>query len=105
MTLGPRRVAVKEPKGKAGGEAASEPRAEPYDALVARLEKVVAELEKGELSLEDALERFAEGVKLAREAGKKLDEAEKRIERLVKNADGEVGAEPFDPDRPDAKGT
>jgi exodeoxyribonuclease VII small subunit len=105
MTKGPRRDVVKDPKAKAGSEAASEPRSEPYDALLARLEKVVADLEKGELSLEDSLERFAEGVKLARDAGKKLDEAEKRIERLVKNADGEVGAEPFDPDHADAKGT
>jgi hypothetical protein len=40
----------------------------------------------------------AEGVKLAREATRKLDEAERRIEMLVRNADGAEEAIPFDPE-------
>ena len=59
-----------------------------YDALVGRLEKVVEALEAGELSLEQSVERFAEGVKLARDAGLRLDEAERRVEQLVKDASG-----------------
>lgn len=72
----------------AGGEA--------YDAVVARLERVVGELESGQLSLEQSIEKFAEGVKLAHEATRKLDEAERRIEVLVRNADGSEGEVPFD---------
>ncbi|HET9598066.1 MAG TPA: exodeoxyribonuclease VII small subunit [Anaeromyxobacteraceae bacterium] len=72
--------------------------AEAYDAVVARLEKVVAELESGSLGLEASIEKFAEGVRLANEASRKLDEAERRVELLVRNADGSEGAVPFDPD-------
>jgi exodeoxyribonuclease VII small subunit len=71
-----------------------------YDALVARLEAVVAALEAGELSLEQSVERFAEGVTLARDAGRKLDEAERRVEQLVKDAAGVEIVGPLDEDPP-----
>lgn len=71
---------------------------ETYDGLVSRLEHVVGELESGQLSLEKSIERFAEGVRLAREASRKLDEAERKVELLVRNADGEEEAVTFDPE-------
>lgn len=71
---------------------------EPYDAIVARLEHVVGDLESGQLTLEQSIEKFAEGVRLAREASRKLDEAERRVELLVRSADGEDEAVPFDPE-------
>jgi exodeoxyribonuclease VII small subunit len=71
---------------------------EPYDALVARLEKVVGELETGTLSLEQSIEKFAEGVRLARDASRKLDEAEKRVEQLTRTEEGEPVASPLDPE-------
>jgi exodeoxyribonuclease VII small subunit len=69
-----------------------------YDVLVERLEKVVQALEAGDLSLELSVERFAEGIQLARDAGKKLDEAEQRVEQLVKGAAGGETAVPLDGD-------
>jgi len=78
--------------------APAEEAGEPYDALVARLEKVVRELESGSLSLEQSIEKFAEGIRLAREASRKLDEAERRVEMLVKNETGEDEAAPFEPE-------
>ncbi len=72
--------------------------AEPYDTLVARLEKVVGELESGTLSLEQSIEKFAEGIRLAREASRKLDEAERRVEVLVKDEAGDERTEPFEPE-------
>ena len=71
---------------------------ETYDGLVTRLERVVGELESGQLTLEQSVERFAEGVRLARDASRKLDEAERKIELLVRSADGEDEAVPFDPE-------
>ncbi len=71
---------------------------EPYDAIVARLERVVGDLESGQLTLEQSIEKFSEGVRLAREASRKLDEAERRVELLVRSADGEDEAVPFDPE-------
>jgi exodeoxyribonuclease VII small subunit len=85
-----------------GSEEAGKPAAEPaasYDAVVARLEQVVEALEAGDLPLEASVEKFAEGIQLARDAARRLDEAEARVEQLVKGADGEDAAEPFEPER------
>jgi exodeoxyribonuclease VII small subunit len=71
---------------------------ESYDAIVARLERVVGELESGQLTLEQSVEKFAEGVRLARDASRKLDEAERRVEQLVRSADGGDEAVPLDPE-------
>lgn len=68
---------------------------ESYDAIVARLERVVSDLESGQLTLEQSIERFAEGVRLAKDASRKLDEAERRVELLVRGADGEDESVPF----------
>ncbi len=80
-----------ERQAQVGGE-------ESYDAIVARLERVVSDLESGQLTLEQSIERFAEGVRLAKDASKKLDEAERRVELLVRGADGEDEAVPFTPE-------
>jgi exodeoxyribonuclease VII small subunit len=71
---------------------------ETYDAIVARLERVVQDLESGQLSLEQSIEKFAEGVRLARDASRKLDEAERRVELLVRTADGDEEAVKFEPE-------
>jgi exodeoxyribonuclease VII small subunit len=83
------------------GEASERPdvaAGEAYDALVTKLERVVAELEGGQLTLEQSIERFADGVRLAREASRKLDDAERRVELLVRGADGGEEAVPFEPE-------
>ncbi len=69
-----------------------------YDALVSQLERVVQELESGQLTLEQSIEKFAEGVRLARDASRKLDDAERRVELLVRTADGDEEAVPFEPE-------
>lgn len=70
--------------------------AEPkFEKDLEKLEQVVEALETGGLSLEDALKRFEEGIKLACRCEKTLAEAERKIEILVKNAQGEIIAEPF----------
>jgi exodeoxyribonuclease VII small subunit len=78
------------------GGPAAEAAPEPYDKLVELLEKVVGELETGGLPLEQSIEKFAEGMRLAREAGRRLDEAEQRIEQLVRTASGEDVEAPLD---------
>ncbi len=83
-------------KGEKGEKAGEAP--EPYDQLVQRLEQVVAELEAGGLPLERSIERFAEGMRLVREAGARLDEAERRVEQLVRSASGGDEEVPFEPE-------
>jgi exodeoxyribonuclease VII small subunit len=85
-------------KGVKGEKGGADVAPEPYDKLVERLERVVGELESGGLSLEQSIEKFAEGMRLAREAGQRLDEAEQRVEQLVRTASGEEAEVPFDPD-------
>lgn len=70
--------------------------AEPkFEKDLERLETIVGALEEGGLTLDDALKRFEEGIKLAQRCEKALTDAEKKIEVLVKNADGNIEAQPF----------
>lgn len=66
-----------------------------FEADLESLEGIVNALEEGGLSLDDSLKRFEEGIQLARRCEKALTEAEKRIEILLKNADGDLEAQPF----------
>ncbi|MFQ5790439.1 MAG: exodeoxyribonuclease VII small subunit [Acidobacteriota bacterium] len=60
-----------------------------FETALKKLEEIVKELEEGDLTLEKSLERYEEGVRLARFCNAKLDEAEKRIAVLQKDEDGE----------------
>lgn len=66
-----------------------------FEKALARLEEIAAEMESGELGLEKMVAAFEEGQKLVKLCSTKLNEVEKKIEQLVKNADGSVGTEPF----------
>ncbi len=90
-----------------GSAAKSAPTAAPatqpaIDQLLGDLERVVGELEAGELPLEQALARFEEGVRLARQGGLLLDAVEQRVEMLLEGSDAVApfpgGAGPNDDD-------
>jgi exodeoxyribonuclease VII small subunit len=66
------------------------------DAVLVGLEGVVAQLERGDLPLEQALERFEQGVALARRGGRLLDAVEERVERLLADRDETVPFETED---------
>ncbi|MBZ5552190.1 MAG: exodeoxyribonuclease VII small subunit [Acidobacteriia bacterium] len=67
-----------------------------FEAAIKRLEEIVAQLESGDLQLEKSLELFEEGIKLSRFCHTKLDEAERKVEVLLKNAEGELKRTPFE---------
>jgi exodeoxyribonuclease VII small subunit len=69
-----------------------------FEESLKRIEEIVAAMEKGSLPLEEALERYEEGVRLARFCGQTLDAAEKKIEILSKGETGEETVRPFSPD-------
>lgn len=54
-----------------------------FDAVLARLRKVVEQLEAGQMTLEESLTAYEEGIALARRGHELLDGAERRIELLV----------------------
>lgn len=59
-----------------------------FEDALAKLEAIVAEMEGGRLSLEESMARFEEGMKLTNYCGEKLGQTEKKIEVLLKNAQG-----------------
>lgn len=68
-----------------------------FEDALSRLEELVAKLESGQLSLEESMAAFEEGMKLGKLCGAKLSAAEKKIEQLMKNADGENSWQPLNP--------
>ena len=66
-----------------------------FEKALERLEKIAEEMESGELGLEKMVVAFEEGQKLVKLCSSKLNEVEKKIEQLVKKADGTTVAEPF----------
>lgn len=66
-----------------------------FDQALKRLEKLVEEMENRELPLEESLEKYEEGVGLARRCLEQLNRAEKKIEILRKPAGEEPETVPF----------
>lgn len=67
-----------------------------FAATVERLEQLVERLESGELSLEGSLAAFEQGVRLTRDAQRRLDKAELRVRTLTEGEAGGVDLQPFD---------
>lgn len=79
---------------KKKAEASTEdPQADSIDTILDGLEAAVAELDSGELPLEQALQKFEEGIALARRGEIVLRSVEERIETLLADAEG---TEPFE---------
>jgi exodeoxyribonuclease VII small subunit len=86
-------VGVTPPGGAGTGPDASSSGADDglgIDAVLDRLESVVRDLEGGELPIERALERFEQGVHLARRGNQMLDRVEQRVEMLLADRDETV---------------
>jgi exodeoxyribonuclease VII small subunit len=66
-----------------------------FETALKSLEGIVSQLEAGDIPLERALELFEEGVRLSRFCNSKLEEAERKVEVLIKDAEGNLTEEPF----------
>jgi len=66
-----------------------------FENALEKLEEIVRKLEGGDIPLDDSLKMFEEGIRLARFCGGRLDAAERRIEILMKSADGTLQSAPF----------
>ena len=71
-----------------------------FEQSLKKLESIVEQLEKGDLPLEDSLKLFEQGVGLSAACKQELDAAEGKIQTLVKQRDGSLKTEPFDPGKP-----
>ena len=68
--------------------------AKTFEASLKELETIVKQLEDGDMPLEESLKLFESGVRLSRECRERLNTAERRIEVLMKEADGSMNLEP-----------
>jgi exodeoxyribonuclease VII small subunit len=64
-----------------------------FEASLNELERIVKQLEDGDMPLEESLKLFEDGVRLSRECRERLTNAERRIEVLIKEADGTINLE------------
>jgi exodeoxyribonuclease VII small subunit len=69
-----------------------------FESALKSLEEIVAQLEGGDLTLDRALELFEEGIKISSFCNSKLEEAERKVETLIKTADGTIEEVPFSED-------
>jgi len=66
-----------------------------FEESMSRLEEIVNQMEAGELSLEETLKLFKEGMRLSEYCSAALQEAQRKVEMLVKKADGTYEKVPF----------
>ncbi|MBI4238198.1 MAG: exodeoxyribonuclease VII small subunit [Deltaproteobacteria bacterium] len=66
-----------------------------FEDAMRELEARVRELEGGNLTLDQSIAVFEAGTQLARQCEMRLAEAKGKVEILLKQANGEVAAEPF----------
>ena len=66
-----------------------------FEESMKMLENIVIELENGNLNLDESVNKFEEGMKIAKQCNKILEEAEKKITILLEN-DGELEEENFE---------
>jgi exodeoxyribonuclease VII small subunit len=67
-----------------------------FEDQLENLETIVNQIDSGELSLEESIDAFERGVRLVRSLNRKLDEVERRVEVLMRGADGELKSTPYE---------
>ncbi len=70
-----------------------------FETALKSLEDIVSQLEAGDLTLDKALGLFEEGIRISRFCNTKLEEAERKVEMLIKTADGTIKEVPFPEDQ------
>lgn len=67
-----------------------------FEISLKNLEEIVKKMEEGELSLDQSLKKFEEGMDLVKFCDKSLNEAEGRVEKLMKDSQGNKKRVPFE---------
>lgn len=69
-----------------------------FEDAIRRLEEIVEEMEGNDLQLEDSIKLFQEGMELAAFCNAKLDEAERKVNIIIKNTQGQLIEQEFNPE-------
>jgi exodeoxyribonuclease VII small subunit len=67
----------------------------PFEEALKKLEGIVETMESGDLPLETLLARFEEGTRLAKVCQARLADAELKIQKLERDAAGEMAVTPL----------
>jgi exodeoxyribonuclease VII small subunit len=65
-----------------------------FEEALAEPEQIVRRLERGEAKLDEAILSYERGAQLKRRCEGLLADAQRRVDRIVKSADGTVTTEP-----------
>ena len=68
---------------------------ENFEESMKKLESIVNELENGNLNLDESVEKFEQGMKIAKQCNTILEDSEKKITILLEK-DGELKEENFE---------
>lgn len=60
-----------------------------FEEKITKLEEIVSELEQGNIDLDDAINKYTEAMKIAKECSKKLDDATKAVNKIL-NSEGNL---------------
>lgn len=74
----------------------AEKKEEKFEESLDRLQLIARQLEAGECSLEESLQKFTDGMALAKKCQEKLSAAEQKIEILVKASKDGIVTAPFE---------
>lgn len=69
-----------------------------FEKSLEELEIIVNRLEQGDLPLEESLKLFEDGIRLSRECRERLTSAERKIQVLIKDANGDLTAADLEAD-------
>ena len=67
-----------------------------FEAALKELENIVEKLERGEAPLEESIAIYERGAALKAHCESKLKAAQLKVEKIVIDASGQAGTEPFD---------
>ena len=60
-----------------------------FEEKLTKLEEIISELEQGNIDLDDAINKYTEAMKIAKECSKKLDDATKAVNKIL-NSEGNL---------------
>ncbi len=67
-----------------------------FEEAMSELETIVRKLESGDTTLENSLNDYARGNALKAHCQKTLDNAKMKVEKIMKDEQGNITAQPFD---------
>lgn len=67
-----------------------------FEKALSELETIVRSLESGESDLEESIKNYEKGNELLKHCEKRLNDAKLKVEKIVKDKNGEIKTEEFE---------